>query len=57
MKTEMGVMPGSPLARLLAQLKRPERRLLLATIQAAPTPRRRRMERDLQRRLNRLGIH
>lgn len=50
------VRPDSPLARLLAKVKRPEQRLILAAVQAKPGPRRDRMEREVQRRLKALGI-
>jgi hypothetical protein len=55
-RPEMGVTPGSPLAQLLAQLTRPDRRLLLATIQAAPGPRRDRMQRQVTARLRARGL-
>lgn len=50
-KREMAVVPDSDLARFLAKLKRPERRMLLGLLQAAPGPKRQRMERELQRRI------
>ena len=53
---EMAIVPGSDLARFLVKLKRPERRLLLGVLQAAPGPKRQRMERDLRKRLAALGI-
>lgn len=56
MQTEMAVTPDSPLARLLAKLSRPDRRLLLAAVQAKPGPRQKRLERQLQVRLKALGI-
>lgn len=56
MQKEMGVVPDSPLARLLAQLERPDRRLLLAAIQAAPGPRRTKLQRQITKRLRELGL-
>jgi hypothetical protein len=56
MTAEMGVVPGSPLAQLLAQLSRPDRRLLLATVQAAPGPRREKLQRQMRKRLVELDI-
>lgn len=53
---EMAVYPESPLAKLLARLQRPERRMLLAAVQCAPGPRQKRLERELKSRLARLGI-
>lgn len=53
---EMGIVPDSPLARLLAQLERPDRRLLLAAVQAAPGPRRTKLQRQVRARLAELGI-
>ena len=52
----LAVTPGSPLDRMLARLKRPERRLLLAAVTAAPGPRRARLERRVHARLQALGI-
>jgi hypothetical protein len=51
-----GVVPDSPLARLMARLQRPERRLLLAAIQSKPGPRRDRLNREFARRAYALGI-
>ncbi len=53
---EMGIVPDSPLAQLLARLERRDRRLLLATVQAAPGPRRDRLQRAMATRLKDLGI-
>jgi len=53
---EMGVVPGSPLAKLLARLAREDRRLLLAAIQAAPGPRRTKLQRAVRKRFAELGI-
>jgi hypothetical protein len=53
---EMGVIPGSPLAKLLARLERHDRRLLLAAVQAAPGPRREKLQREIRKRLFELGI-
>ncbi len=53
---EMGVVPGSPLAQLLSRLGRADRRLLLATIQAKPGPRRSKMQRAITKRMRELGI-
>ena len=55
-KETLAVTPGSPLDRLLARLKRPERRLLLAVFAAAPGPRRARLERQAHARLRALGV-
>jgi hypothetical protein len=55
-KPELAVFPDSPLARLLGRLPRRERRLLLAIVQAPPTKRRAKMERQLQARCAALGI-
>jgi hypothetical protein len=52
----MGIVPDSPLARLLARLERPDRRLLLAAVQAAPGPRREKLQRAVRKRLAELGI-
>lgn len=51
-----GVVPGSRLDAALRTLRRPERRILLATITGADTPRRARLERRLKRRLEKKGI-
>jgi hypothetical protein len=53
---EMGVVPDSDLARLLAKLPRHDRRLLLAVIQAAPAPKRDRLTREMRKRLIALGL-
>ena len=53
---EMGIVPDSPLAQLLAKLDRPDRRLLLAVVQMAPGPRRKRAERELRKRFVAQGI-
>lgn len=53
---DLAVMPDSPLAQLLAQLKRGDRRLLLATIQAGGTPRRTKLQRQMHARLRALGL-
>lgn len=53
---DVGITPDSPLAQLLGKLKRPERRLLLAVVQAKPGPRRVRMDRELHRRFRLLGV-
>lgn len=53
---EMGVVPGSPLADLLAKLKRPDRQLLLAALQAAPGPRRVKLQRAVTKRMKELGL-
>ncbi len=53
---EMGVVPDSDLARLLAKLQRPDRRLLLALVQASPGPRRDKLERAMRQRLEVLGL-
>ncbi len=55
-KRDMAVVPDSNLARLLARLGRHDRRELLAAIQAAPGPRRDRLERRVQARLAELGL-
>lgn len=52
----MAVVPDSDLARFLAKLKRPERRMLLGVLQAAPGPKRERMQRALQRRIKELKL-
>lgn len=56
MKEDLRVVPDSPLANLLEKLPRRERRLLLATLQAAPGPRRSRMERQITARVKALGL-
>lgn len=53
---EMGVVPESPLAKLLAKLSRPDRRMLLAAVTSPPGPRRRKLERQVHRRLRDLGF-
>lgn len=53
---EVGVVPGSGLARLLARLDRPDRRLLLAVVTGARTKKRGRLERQLRGRLAELGL-
>ena len=53
---EMGVVPGSPLALLLAKLERHDRRLLLAAIQAKPGPRQVKLQRAITKRLRELGL-
>ncbi len=55
-KRDMAVVPDSNLARLLSRLGRHDRRELLAAIQAAPGPRRDRLERRVQARLAELGL-
>ncbi len=55
-KKEMGILPDSDLARLLVQLERPDRRLLLACLQTPPGPRRKRMTKEITRRLKDLGL-
>ncbi len=55
-RKEMGIVPDSDLARLLDKLDRPDRRLLLAAIQASPGPRRKRMTKEVERRLRNLGL-
>lgn len=56
MDKQLAVVPNSPLAQLLARLKRPDRRLLLAALQAAPGPRRDKLEKEVHKRLRLLGI-
>ena len=53
---EMGIVPDSELARLLAKLPRPDRRRLLALVQAAPGPRRVKLEKKMRQRLGELGL-
>ncbi len=55
-REEMGVVPDSPLAQLLARLERHDRRLLLAALQAPPGRRRTKLQRAIQARLAALGI-
>lgn len=54
--SEMAVTPDSGLAKLLARLERRDRRLLLATVQCAPGPRRKRLTKEMHRRLRDLGL-
>lgn len=51
-----GVQPGSGLHLLLQRLPRRQRRMLLATVQSADTPRRRRLQRRFVREATALGI-
>jgi len=53
---ELAVVPGSRLAIALMKLQRPERRMLLAIVQMPRTPRKVRMQRELNRRLAEKGI-
>jgi hypothetical protein len=52
----MGIVPDSPLAKLLMKLGRADRRLLLATITAKPGLRRMKMQRQVRKRLRELGL-
>jgi hypothetical protein len=43
--------PASPVAKMVARLRRPDRRLFLAALRSARTPRRTRLQRKFERRV------
>jgi len=53
---EMGVRPGSALEQALAVLTRPDRRLLLASLQARGGKRRAKLKKQAERRLRQVGV-